>query len=68
LPNERAAFEDFAFLGPRTLPTGRLPFDPVLADGSFSRPLAPSHFAAIPSADWISETSIWSCSFERTST
>ena len=26
------------------------------------------HFAATASADWISETSIWSCSFERTST
>src|SRR5262249_48360665 len=68
LPAQREAVEDSAVFGPRTLTAGPLPFDPVCADGSPSRPFAPSHFPAIPSADWISETSIWSCSFERTST
>ena len=31
-------------------------------------PFAPTHLVAAVSADRISETSIWSCSFERTST
>ena len=38
------------------------------SDAKLQRPFARCHFAATPSADWISETSIWSCSFERTST
>jgi hypothetical protein len=69
LPNGRAAFADFGFLGPRDVPAGRFPVDPVFADGSFNGPFAfaVTHFAAMPSAEWISEMSIWSCSFERTS-
>ena len=61
-----ASFGGFGAGGASGVPVGRFPVEPGLTDGSLSVACPACHFAATPPADWISETSTWSCSFERT--
>jgi hypothetical protein len=55
----------FGLLGPWAPPFS---FDRALADRAAGGFCAAAHLPAVPSAVCISETSIWSWSFERTST
>ena len=64
LPNESGAFAPLSFaLACRPGVSRRA----RLAEGSLGALFPPTHLAATPSAELISETSTWPCSFERTS-